>query len=91
MFKWKRVITCTNHKETKAAVYCSNCRMFMCPECETAHNNLFVGAHKVIPASSVTDFDLQGGKCKDHRDYPLDSFCTDCLGKQITIKSMHTQ
>ena len=81
MLEWKRASTCTKHKETKATVYCSNCGMFMCPECETAHNTSFGDAHKVIPASSVTDFDLQGGKCKYHRDYPLDSLCTDCLGK----------
>ena len=81
MFEWKRATACTKHKETKAMVYCSNCSLFMCPECETAHNTFFGDAHRVIPASSVTDFDLQGGKCKYHKGYPLDSLCTDCLGK----------
>ena len=81
MFEWKRATACTKHKETKAMVYCSNCSLFMCPECETAHNTFFGDAHRVIPASSVTDFDLQSGKCTDHKGYPLDSLCTDCLGK----------
>ena len=81
MPEWKRASTCTKHKETKATVYCSNCGMFFCSECETAHNTFFGDMHKVIPTSSVTDFDLQGGKCTDHKGYPLDSLCADCLGK----------
>ena len=81
MLEWKRASTCTKHKETKATVYCSNCGMFFCSECETTHNSFFGDMHKAIPISSVTDFDLQGGKCTYHKGYPLDSLCTDCLGK----------
>ena len=76
-----RVSSCTRHQDKKATVYCGVCRSFCCPECETAHNAFFGDAHKTIPASSVTKFDLQGGKCTDHNDYPLDSLCKNCLGK----------
>ena len=79
-----RVNRCTKHQNKKATVYCSTCRSFYCSDCEATHNTLFGDAHKTIPASSVTKFDLQGGKCADHNDYPLDSLCKDCLGKYFT-------
>lgn len=81
MFKKKGSIACANHQDKKAAVYCSMCGRFFCSDCEAAHNTLFGDGHKTTSATSVTKFDLQGGKCTDHNGYPVDSLCKDCIGK----------
>lgn len=33
----------------------------------------------MVPVESVNDFDLLGGKCPKHPDYPVDSLCKDCI------------
>lgn len=85
MFKKKIARACQNHKDTPAVSYCRDCKVFFCQACETGHNSVLGAVHKTVPAESVSDFDLHGGKCSEHSSYPLDSFCTNCFGNQSTL------
>lgn len=69
---------CSGHKETEAAIFCTQCRLAFCKECEAKHNLIF-SEHKTVPAGSVTEFDVVSGKCDHHPSYPLDVFCNDCI------------
>lgn len=71
---------CLNHPRTESVVYCTECKLFFCKDCETKHNIDYGKRHKIIPAP-VADQCLQGGKCFEHIDTLLNSFCRDCFGK----------
>lgn len=84
MIEKKKVrYSCARHPDVGAAVYCKECKMFMCAEtCQGMHNDFFGERHQVVSTDSLTDFAPSGGKCATHKDYVLDFVCMDCDGKR---------
>lgn len=80
MHRKKSAKACSNHADKTGVAYCRECKSFLCQECETKHNTDYGKEHKTVSASSITDINLQGGKCPEHSNYTLDSFCNDCIG-----------
>lgn len=79
MLKKKAKHSCTRHSDVPAVVFCKECKMFMCAEeCQGVHDGFFGERHQVTSVDSLTDFDLNGGKCTTHTDYVLDYMCKDC-------------
>lgn len=77
----KATHTCSNHADADAVVYCKECKMFFCKNCQSGHYDEYINLHNIVPISSVNDFDLKEKSCPKH-EQPLNLICVDCIGKQ---------
>ena len=63
-----------DHKESKAVIYCCNCKVYMCNKCENFHSNLF-NNHKVFDIESYLK-DAFTGLCNEqNHNNELEYFC----------------
>ena len=71
---------CTNkkHQETKAIVFCCECKIYMCNKCEKSHSDLFVNKHENQIIKDINTEDMFIGICNEenHRQ-ELKYFCKD--------------
>ena len=62
------------HNEIDANIYCQECKIYMCHECEKAHLSLFKNHHIYILGNNIKDIFTGICKIKNH-SMNLDYFC----------------
>jgi len=78
---------CGEHKDTKAIIFCQECRVYMCNKCESYHSKLFKN-HYIYNLDKNID-DIFTGFCKEKNHLEtLEYFCRThnilCCGLCIT-------
>ena len=78
---------CEEHKDTKAIIFCQECRVYMCNKCESYHSKLFKNHHIYNLDKNIDDIFTGFCKEKNHLE-TLEYFCRThnilCCGLCIT-------